>query len=73
MDRFTKAVLAVIAFALCAIAAKMWEVPAAANAQGAISGAPTVGQFQDAQTVEQRAALVRRIPVVRVHGQVGIN
>ena len=66
MDRFTKFVLAVIAVALLAIAAK----PSApeAHAQSFLSGAPTVGDFQDAKTPGDKARLLRRIPVIRVQG-----
>ena len=67
MDRFTKAVLAVIAFSLSLIAAKLWT-PSEAHAQGLFSGAPTLGDFQDTKDPEARKKLLRRIPVVRVQG-----
>ncbi len=73
MDGFTKAVLTVIAVALTLIAAKMWA-PGEAHAQGLFSGAPTVGEFQDAKTPEDKQKLFRRIPLVRVQGgTVSIN
>ena len=73
MDRFTKTVLAVIAVALSLIAAKMWA-PSEAHAQGFLSGAPTIGEFQDAKTDEARSKLARRVPVVRVQGgSISIN
>ena len=73
MDRFTKAVLAVIAVALVSIAAKMWA-PNEAHAHGMFSAAPTVGEFQDVKTDADRQKLLRRIPVVRVQGgSISIN
>ena len=68
MDRFTKAVFAVIAVSLVAIAAKLWAPSGEAHAQGMFSGAPTIGEFRDAKTDEQRDKLNRRIPVIRVQG-----
>ncbi len=67
MYRFTKTVLTVIAVSVTAIAAKLLQ-PTDVHAASLFSGAPTVGDFQDARTVEERQQLVRRIPVVRVQG-----
>ena len=67
MDRFTKAMLAVIAVSLLSIAAKMWG-PNEAHAQGFLSGAPTIGEFQDAKTPEDKQRIYRKIPMVRVQG-----
>ena len=73
MDRFTKAVLTVIAVSLLLIAAKMW-VPNEAHAQSMFSAAPTIGEFQDVKSDEARTKLVRRVPIVRVQGgNISIN
>jgi len=73
MDRFSKVLLTIIAASLVLIAAKLWE-PREAHAQGFLSSAPTIGDFQDATTTEQKRKLVRRIPLVRVQGgHVGVN
>jgi hypothetical protein len=66
MDRFTKFLLVVIAIATSAIAFKMWMPEA--NAQGFLSSAPTIGDFQDTKDPEGRRKLARRIPIIRVQG-----
>lgn len=67
MDGYSKILLTIIAASLVLIVAKLWE-PREAHAQGFLSSAPTIGDFQDAKTTEQRQKLVRRIPLVRVQG-----
>jgi hypothetical protein len=67
MDRISRFLLAVIAVSLAAIAAKLWH-PAEAHAQAFLSSAPTVGEFQDAKSGDDKTRLLRRIPVVKVYG-----
>lgn len=69
MDITSKAILSVIAVALCAIAFKLF------NPGGSFSGAPTRGDFlalKDIQDPEQRREkhliLMKSIPLVRVEG-----
>lgn len=67
MDRYTKVLLTIIAASLVLIAAKLWE-PREALAQGFLSSAPTIGDFQDAYSADEKRKLIRRIPLVRVQG-----
>ena len=67
MDRYSKVLLTIIAASLVLIAAKLWE-PREAHAQSFLSSAPTIGDFQNAKTPEERQKLVRHIPFVRVQG-----
>ena len=74
MDRYSKTVLTIIAVALAAIAVKLWEPRPAQAALFETSG-PTYGELMDLSKINdptkvQEAALkiVRRIPLVRVHG-----
>jgi hypothetical protein len=73
MDRYSKVLLTIIAASLVLIAARLWE-PREAHAQSFLSSAPTIGEWQDAKTPEDRRKLFRRIPMVRVQGgQVAVD
>ena len=69
MDNISKAILTVIAVALCVIAFKVH------NLGGSFAGVPTFGDFialKDIKDPEQRKEthlrLIKRIPLVRVQG-----
>lgn len=54
-DRYTKAVLTVIAVALCSISARLWYEPRMA----------TIGQMREA---EDKAGVLGRVPLIRIQG-----
>lgn len=67
MDRYSKVLLTIIAASLVLIAARLWE-PREAHAQSFLSSAPTIGDFRNAKTAEDRQKLVLRVPLVQVRG-----
>ena len=78
MDRYSKIVLTIIAVALAAIAVRLWEPQPAQAAM--FESALTLGDLMDVskiadQTQKNDAALriMRRIPLVRVHGSVTVD
>ncbi len=71
MDRYTKAVLTVIAVSLSMIAVKMWE-PREAHA-AVFGSAPTVGDLRNAKDPEARTRLINSVPLVRVFGSVSVD
>mgnify|MGYP001201134208 CR=1 FL=1 len=79
MDRYSKTVLTIIAIALAAIAIKLWE-PRPAQAAMFEASRPTVGDLMDLRNIKdqqkmQEAAIqiTRRVPLVRVHGNVEVT
>jgi len=79
MDRYSKTVLTIIAVALAVIAIRLWEPSPAQAAMFEASG-PTYGELMDlskikdpAKVQETALKIVRRIPVVHVHGVVQVS
>ena len=78
MDRYLKTVLTIIAITLTAIAVRLWEPQPAQAAM--FESAPTVGDMIDVDKItdatqknDAALKLMRRIPLVRVHGSVSID
>jgi hypothetical protein len=66
MDRYSRAVLTVIAVALVAIAIKLWSMP----------NVPTVGDLIDAaQSNDEKAVLrvTRHVPLAKIQGTVDVT
>ena len=75
MDRYTKAVLTIIAVSLSVIALRMFEPQEAHAGRAFLSAGPTYGQIvslrevkDDAERRQAYRAILRRVPLVQVQG-----